>query len=258
MIVGTVDSVWRYPVKSMRGEELEEVFVGFPGIYGDRLYAFRSSGAPEGFPYFTGRDRREMIRYRPRFRHPEKAARPVNLAQAQENNAAPLSGSQEELALEIETPDGQLLAIDNTRLTEHVLDGQNHSLSLLRSERALVDARPVSLFSIQTAKRLGEEVGMEVDKRRFRANLYLDLPDIAPFGEEDFIGRSLRIGQTVVISILGRDSRCMMVTLDPDTAEKSPAVLKKIAQNHGGNAGLYAAVLVEGMARRGDPVELIE
>lgn len=258
MILGSVDSVWRYPVKSMRGEEMEEAFVGFPGIYGDRLYAFRSSEAPEGFPYFTGRDRREMIRFRPRFRHPEKAARPVNLTQAQANNAAPLSASPGQLSIEIETPDGQFLAIDDPRLTELILDGQNHSLTLLRSDRALVDARPVSLFSIQTAKQLGDEAGMEVDKRRFRASLYLDLPNVAPFGEEEFIGRSLRIGSTVVISILGRDSRCMMVTLDPDTAEKSPAVLKAIAQIHGGNAGLYAAVLVEGMARRGDPVELIE
>ena len=258
MILGTVDSVWRYPVKSMRGEELEEIFVGFPGVYGDRLYGFRSSEAPEGFPYFTGRDRREMIRYRPHFRHPERAARPANLEQAQQKNAAPLSASQNELAIEIETPDGQLLAIDDPLLTERLSDGQNHALSLLRSERALVDARPVSVFSVQTAKQLGNEAGMDVDKRRFRANLYLNLPNVAPFGEEEFIGRSLRIGPTVVVSILGRDSRCMMVTLDPDTAEKSPALLKAIAQNHGGNAGLYAAVLLEGMARKGDTVELVE
>ena len=45
-IVGHVESLWRYPVKSMRGEQLEKVFLGFLGIYGDRLYAFQSSGAP--------------------------------------------------------------------------------------------------------------------------------------------------------------------------------------------------------------------
>lgn len=44
-VVGKIESLWRYPVKSMRGEELHEAFVGFPGIYGDRLYAFRSSAA---------------------------------------------------------------------------------------------------------------------------------------------------------------------------------------------------------------------
>ena len=55
-LVGKVESLWRYPVKSMRGEELQEAFVGFPGVYGDRLYAFRSSAAPKGFPFLTGRE----------------------------------------------------------------------------------------------------------------------------------------------------------------------------------------------------------
>jgi uncharacterized protein YcbX len=49
-IVGHVESLWRYPVKSMRGEELDTSYMGFSGVYGDRLYAFRSSVAPEGSP----------------------------------------------------------------------------------------------------------------------------------------------------------------------------------------------------------------
>ena len=74
-IVGEVESLWRYPVKSMRGEELAEAFVGFAGVYGDRLFAFKSSARPAGFPYLTGREQEEMLLYRPRFRHPDKAAR---------------------------------------------------------------------------------------------------------------------------------------------------------------------------------------
>jgi uncharacterized protein YcbX len=42
-IIGQVESVWRYPVKSMRGEAMVEIFAGFSGVYGDRLYAFKSS-----------------------------------------------------------------------------------------------------------------------------------------------------------------------------------------------------------------------
>lgn len=49
-VVGSVDSLWRYPVKSMRGEQIEEAFVGFAGVYGDRLFAFRDSANPKGFP----------------------------------------------------------------------------------------------------------------------------------------------------------------------------------------------------------------
>ena len=62
-IVGTVDSLSRYPVKSMRGEELEEAFVGFPGVYGDRYFAFKSSASPKGFPYLTGREQEQLLRY---------------------------------------------------------------------------------------------------------------------------------------------------------------------------------------------------
>ena len=107
-VIGTVESVWRYPVKSMRGEELDEIFVGYPGVYGDRLFAFTTSAAPKGFPYFTGRELRQMILYRARFRQPDKAARPINLAEAESNGAAPLSATPEELAIEVEAPDGSL------------------------------------------------------------------------------------------------------------------------------------------------------
>jgi uncharacterized protein len=62
--IGTVESLWRYPVKSMRGEELDEMFAGYAGVYGDRVFAFISSASPKGFPFFTGRDQRQMIRYR--------------------------------------------------------------------------------------------------------------------------------------------------------------------------------------------------
>ena len=60
-VVGKIESLWRYPVKSMRGEELQEAFVGFSGVYGDRVYAFRSSAAPKGFPYLTGRELAKML-----------------------------------------------------------------------------------------------------------------------------------------------------------------------------------------------------
>ena len=61
----------------------------------------------------------------------------------------------------------------------------------------------------------------------------------------------------MVISVLERDPRCMMITLDPDTGEKAPALLKKVAQAHSGMAGVYGALIVEGTLRKGDPVELL-
>jgi uncharacterized protein YcbX len=244
----------------MRGEELEELFAGYAGVYGDRLFAFRSSSAPAGFPYFTGRDQRQMIRYRPQFRDREKAARPINLLEAENRNAAPLSASRDELMIDVETPDGSVFAIDNPALADNLradLNGR-HELTLLRADRSMSDSHPLSLFSIQTANKLAEETGVAVDKRRFRANIYLDLPSCRPFAEDEFVGRRLRIGEKVMIAIMKRDSRCMMITLDPDTAEKTPAILKNVAQAHDNKVGLYGAVLVEGILRKGDPVELLD
>ncbi len=259
--IGTVESLWRYPVKSMRGEELDEVFAGFSGVYGDRLFAFSSSASPKGFPFLTGREQRQMLRYRPRFRQPEKAARPINQAEAEKlpPGVTPLYAAPDDLMLDVETPTGDALAIDDSALIEALRQGidAKHQLTLLRSERALTDCRPLSIFAVQTAEKLAEETGVPVDKRRFRANVYIDLMSSEGFAEDKFVGRSLRIGSKLTVAVLQRDARCMMITLDPDTAEKTPAILKAVAQAHEGMAGVYGAVLVEGMMHKGDSVELL-
>ena len=260
-LIGKIDSLWRYPVKSMRGEEMDELFAGYAGVYGDRLFAFESSANPKGFPFFTGRDHRQMIRYRARFRNPAKAARPVNLGEAEKlsPNLNPISADVSELMVDVETPDGKTFAIDDPALIDNLrlnIDGK-HELTLLRSDKAITDCRPLSILAVQTARKLGEETGVAVDKRRFRANIYVDLTSSDGFAENEFVGRSLRIGSKVTVAVLQRDARCMMITLDPDTAEKTPAILKAVAQAHEGTAGVYGAVLAEGMIRKGDPVELL-
>src|SRR5262252_1626803 len=117
-VIGKVDSLWRYPVKSMRGEELQGAFVGYPGVYGDRVFAFNSSASPTGFPYFTAREQRKLLPYRPRFRRPDKAARPVNLAEAESKGAGTLLADISELMVDIETPEGKTLAIDDPMLMD--------------------------------------------------------------------------------------------------------------------------------------------
>lgn len=257
-VVGTVESLWRYPVKSMRGEELDEIFAGYAGVYGDRLFAFESSANRKGFPFFTGRDKRQMIRYKVRFRNPQKAARPRNLSEAEKANANPITANPSDLMIDVETPDKETFPIDHPALIDSLRANvdANHKLRLIRSDKALTDCRPLSIFAVQSAKKLGEETGVTVDKRRFRANVYLDLK--SAFSEDEMVGKSLRIGAKVVVAVLERDPRCMMITLDPDTAEKTPAILKKVAQAHDGFAGVYGAILAEGTIRRGDSVELLD
>lgn len=255
-IVGRVESVWRYPVKSMRGEAVDEAFVGFAGVYGDRLFAFRHAGALPEFPYLTAREQSEMLLYRPRFRHPERASRPTNLAAAEAlgPGVTPLYAEPADLAVDVETPSGDVLPVEDPALRRRL--GEEVSLSLLRSERALTDCRPLSLISSGTMRQIGEEIGMTLDKRRFRANIYLDLGPARGFAEDSYVGRVLQIGPKVVVSVLERDPRCQMITLDPDTGAMEKSVLRNVGQAHGGRAGVYAAVLVEGMVRAGDTVDL--
>src|SRR4051794_38057483 len=116
-LIGHVESLWRYPVKSMRGQALPEAFVSFSGILGDRLYAVHNSAATKAFPYLTARGRSDMLLYRPFFRDPERAALPSNLAEAEATGPGitPLYPSQEELAVDVETPSGEVLGIDDSQ-----------------------------------------------------------------------------------------------------------------------------------------------
>lgn len=260
--VGTIESLWRYPVKSMAGEALAESFIGFAGVYGDRCYAFKNSAARKGFPYLNANVQQQMLLYRPRFRYPERASKPPNLTEAMSiaPSVNPANAEPEEMMLDVVTPSGAVVAIDDPALIEMLgegLRGENR-LTLVRSDRALTDCRPLSLISLQTVRQIGEELGGPVDKRRFRSNIYIDLASDYGFAEDELVGRKLRLGPKAVIAVLERDPRCKMISLDPETGEHNPEVLRKVVQAHGAFAGVYCAVLVEGILSVGDSVEVVD
>ena len=203
-----------------------------------------------------------MLLYRPRYRHPERTTKPVNLAEAEAigSGLTPVYEDISELTLDVETPAGERLAIDDPRLMEMLREGirDTHELTLLRSHRAMTDCRPVSIISIQTVCQLSQELGIDLDKRRFRANLYVELESGKGFGEDEFVGRTLRIGAKTAIAVVKRDSRCKISTLDPDTAQPNPEVMRRLARDHEGKAGVYGVVLVEGTIRPGDEVALLD
>jgi uncharacterized protein YcbX len=246
----------------MRGQRMTQAFAGFGGVYGDRCYAFLSSGAIKGFPYLTAREKETMLRYSPVYRYPDRMLQPPNLADAEAlpPGVTPLYADGEDLMLDVTTPDGELLAVNDPRLIDSLCEGlrDKHQLTLRLSHRAMTDCRPISLFSRQTAQQLSREVGVELDLRRFRANVYLDLADQKGFAENELVGRTLRIGGQTVIRIVDRDPRCKMITLDPETGDANPEVMRVLARAHEGKAGLYGAVMVEGTIRAGDDVTLEE
>jgi uncharacterized protein YcbX len=259
-VVGKVESVWRYPVKSMAGEALPKAFIDFAGVYGDRMYAVVNSSAPPGFPYLTGRDRRDMLLYRPRFRNPDIASVPPNQAAALElAELTPVYPSLAELVVDVEAPSGEVLPIgDPALLVMLAAEGALPGLSLIRSHRPMTDCRPVSLISTQTIQQLGQEVDVALDKRRFRANIFAHLDAAEGFAEDAFVGHRLQIGPRLVITVLARDARCKMITIDPDTAQETPNIMRNVARSHGGNAGVYGAVLTEGVVQPGDSIVLLD
>jgi hypothetical protein len=106
-------------------------------------------------------------------------------------------------------------------------------------------------------RQIGDEIGNAIDKRRFRANLCLDLAGQAGFAENAYVGKTLRLGKDVLVHVVERDPRCAMITLDPDTAERDFRVIETVRAKHEGKAGIYAAVLAEGVVAPGDEVALV-
>ena len=99
---------------------------------------------------------------------------------------------------------------------------------------------------------------MPIDKRRFRANIYFDFAsESSGFIEDRYVGRRLRIGSKATVMVLERDPRCKLISLDPDTGEHNPEILRKVARAHGNFAGVYCAVLIEGLLKKGDSIELM-
>ena len=261
-LAGRVESLWRYPVKSMQGEDLSQAFAGFSGVYGDRLYAFFSSASKVSFPYLTAREKETMLLYSPSYRNAKRMLQPANLAEAEAlgPGVTPVYADGDDLMVDVRTPAGELLAIDDPRLVASLREGlrERHELTLRRSHRSMTDCRPISLFSLQTAGQLSQEAGSNLDKRRFRANVYVDLDSRDGFGENEFVGRTLRIGEKVLVGITDRDPRCKMITLDPGTGEANPEIMRLLASQHDGKAGVYGAVLVEGTIRPGDEIILVD
>ena len=203
-----------------------------------------------------------MLRYHRQFRFIERAAKPPNLTEAMgiPPGINPTNAEPDDLILDVVTPSGDVLAVDDPALIEMLvegLQGENH-LTLVSSDRALTDCRPVSLISMQTIRQVEVELGIPIDKRRFRANVYLNLTSDSGFAEDKLVGRKLRIGSGAVIMVLERDPRCKMISLDPDTGEHNPEVLRKLAQAHSAFAGVYCAVLVEGILKKNDSIELLD
>ena len=231
--VGRVAGLWRYPVKSMAGEALAEVEVSWHGLAGDRRWAFVRNGLTQsGFPWLTLRERRDMGHYRPSFADPDRPDKSPTMVQ---------------------TPSGATFDVaDPARGAELCPDG----VRVIRQDRGVFDTLPLSLITTQTVARLGETVGTRLEVQRFRPNILVEAADEAPFAEDAWLGCVLRIGG-IRMRVDKRDSRCVVITMDPATLERNPAILRTVARDRQGCLGVYGSTVEPGRIALNDPV-LIE
>jgi uncharacterized protein YcbX len=228
--VGRVVGLWRYPVKSMSAEALAEVDVSWHGLAGDRRWAFIRNGVQQsGFPWLTLRERHDMNHYRPSFAEP---ARP---------DKSPLT---------VETPSGAVFDIADPALGAELYPS---GVRVIKQDRGIFDTFPLSLITTQTIARLGETVGAPLGVQRFRPNVLVEAADEAEMPEDGWLGCVLRIGG-MRMRIDKRDSRCMVITIDPETSERNPAILRTVARDRQGCLGVYGSTVEPGRVALDDHV----
>jgi uncharacterized protein len=230
--VGRVVKLWRYPVKSMAAEPLTEVEVSWHGFAGDRRWAFIRDGVPQsGFPWLTLRERADMNHYRPSF---------VDPAQPDKSPAV------------VQTPAGVVFDVTDPALARELYPAGTR---VIKQNRGIFDTFPLSLVTTQTIARLGEMVGAQLDVERFRPNILVEAADQAPFQEDEWVGHVLRIGG-MSMRVDKRDGRCVVITIDPVTTERNPAILRTVAQDRQGCLGVYGSTVMPGRVAVGDELEL--
>ena len=237
--LATIRHLFIYPVKSMRGLPVTEAHLGLNGILGDRRYAFvrRELAGANAFPWMTGRTKPRMILYTPRFAHAPTPA-----------DADP--------PIVVTTPDGDEFDVGDARLRERLEADARCDLFLLKTGRGNYDSQHLSLFNLLSLRQLEMESGEPIDLRQFRANIYLDPSDSMPFTEDGWLGHIVQIGGAVV-GVTKKDTRCMMITLDPQSAAPHPNVLRAVVRQHNEQAGIYANVIAPGVVRVGDTMRVI-
>lgn len=240
--VGRVAALYRYPVKSMRGEAVKRARTAWHGIEGDRRYAFVQEHERSGFPWLTAREVARMLQYTPFFADP----------------ADPLGSP-----VRVRTPDGRELDVESAELLDEIAGGLRHGtrdgVYLMHLRRGAVDSAPVSLITSQTVRAIGAAAGHEIEPRRFRMNVVVEALSDEPGQEDTWLGGTLTFGardDSLRLAPRRRDERCMMINLDPETAVQQPAVLRTVVREREQCAGVYTWPIGPGSIAVGDLVRL--
>jgi uncharacterized protein len=267
-VQGSLLSLWRYPVKSMMGEELDGTDVTERGLLGDRAYALvdRSDGRVA-----TAKNPRKwprMFDFRAAFgRSPSLGAEmPPVCITLPDGTVVSSEASDIDRILSRATNREVTLhrAAGAMRKAEEYwpdMEGLDHRDTVTDFELPLdtfFDCGVVHLLTTATLDRLRQLYPPgSFETRRFRPNLVVETSNSAiDFVENAWNGRTLAIGDSVRLNVTGPCPRCVMTTLPQGDLAKDPGILRTAVAHNRGNVGLYASVVQSGTVRRGDSVRL--
>ncbi len=237
--VGRICEIVRYPVKSIAGTATESAFLGWHGLDGDRRFAFRRVGDDGGMPWLTASHLPELLVYHP----------------------IGLDGSTgEPLPTHVRTPTGARVELRSPELKAEIAERFGSDVELMNLKNGIFDDAPISVISLATIACIGREAELDLDRRRFRANIFVETERSEPFLEDEWVGGMLVFGDREprpAVSVTARDVRCVMVNLDPETAAKDARVMKTVVRLNENNAGVYGTVVRTGTIRVGDRVSLV-
>lgn len=213
--------VWRYPVKSMGGERLDACLITDRGLEGDRRWALVDGVANRAGKLLSIRQDERLMTYQARLA---------------------------DHGVEVVTPDGELRRLDD-QLVAALAEQTARPLTLRDLAGANFDDSPVLVVNLASVAAFGLEAGVPIDRRRFRANLYLD--GLEPEEELRWLGRRIRAGDAE-LEVIKRCDRCVVITRDPDTTTASPELLRILTDTHETCMGLYCGVVRPGRVAVGD------
>jgi uncharacterized protein YcbX len=265
---GTVVSLWRYPVKSMLGEELNSSDVTERGFVGDRAYALIDQKTGKVASAKNPRKWGRLFDFRSVFIEPPQVVEDIPRVRITFPDGTNFFSDQDDIDYSLSNVLGQ-----NVRLMRASLEKPSYEEywpdidGLAQREKVTDEMMPshtffdiavIHLLTTSTINRLRElypEGRFEV--RRFRPNIVMD----SASGEKEFIenlwiGKNISIGKDVMLRVTGSCTRCVMTTLPQGDLPKDLGILRTVARYNQVTAGVYASVHRGGTIRRGDPVRL--
>ena len=266
--LGAVVSLWRYPVKSMMGEELNAAEFTERGLLGDRAYALVDNSDGKAATAKNPRKWPRLFDFRATFIEWVRPAAKLPPVRITLPDGTTLTSDQGDLdqtlseALDREVTfraarDGAVNAEEYWPDIEG-LDHRDTVTDFTLPEGTFFDVAMVHLLTTATLDRLRELFPQgRFEVRRFRPNIVVQLASGEKgFAENAWVGRTLAIGTAVRLSITGPCGRCVMTTLAQGDLPKDPGILRTAAQHNHVNVGVYAAVVRRGTICRGDPVSI--